>query len=81
MSINDPQYPTTVYDGLSPRRVAREDNASPEFEDWDQHTAALVIVWLLVFGQKITEDKKPNNYKSYGMLSQASSSQNISLPN
>lgn len=44
MSINDAQYPATVYDGLSPRRVAREDNASPEFEDWDQMIAELIAI-------------------------------------
>ena len=42
MSINEADYPTAVWDGLSPRRVAREDNAEPEYEDWDQITAEMI---------------------------------------
>ncbi len=42
MSINVPDYPTSVWDGLSPRRVSRDDDASPEYEDWDQVTAEII---------------------------------------
>lgn len=56
MSINDPQYPTSVWDGLSPRRVKREDNASPEFEDWDQMTAELISSQKEVDANKVIQD-------------------------
>ena len=42
MSINDPQYPGQVWDGLGPNRLNREQDASPDFEDWDQIVAELI---------------------------------------
>ena len=44
MSINDPGFPAKAWDGLSPRRVKREDDSSPEYEDWDQMTAELIAI-------------------------------------
>lgn len=44
MSINDAQYPATVYDGLPPNRTLRSQNASPDFEDYDQMLAELLAV-------------------------------------
>ncbi len=42
MSINVADYPAAVWDGLSPRRVDRETDAAPEYEDYDQITAEVV---------------------------------------
>lgn len=44
MSINEAQFPTTVWDGLSPntQRVSRLDDTPPRFEDWDQIVAELL---------------------------------------
>ncbi len=42
MSINVADYPTAVWDGLSPRRTDRKVNAAPEYEDWDQMTAEMI---------------------------------------
>ncbi len=39
MSINDPQYPAKVYDGIGPNRSSRGENLEPDFEDWDQLVA------------------------------------------
>ena len=56
MSINDPDYPAAVWDGLSPRRVAREDDAAPEYEDWDQITAEVIATQTEVDAQTAAKD-------------------------
>ncbi len=42
MSINDPDYPTTVWDGTSPARTSRVIDAAPVYEDWDQIVAEVI---------------------------------------
>lgn len=36
MSVNNAYFPTEVWDGISPFRVSRFDDRSPDYEDWDQ---------------------------------------------
>lgn len=44
MSINIPQFPTDIWDGLSPntQRASRLITAAPDPEDWDQITAEMI---------------------------------------
>ncbi len=42
MSINEPQYPTSVWDGLSPKRNSRQSDRHPVYEDWDQVVAEVI---------------------------------------
>ncbi len=44
MSINDAQYPATVYDGIGPNRSKRAQNSAPDFEDYDQIVAELIAI-------------------------------------
>lgn len=44
VSINDAQFPAAVYDGIPPNRSSRSQDASPDFEDYDQLMAELIAV-------------------------------------
>ena len=61
MSINDPDYPASVWDGLSPRRTDRKVNAEPEYEDWDQITAELIAT------QTELDAEKSHQHFGYGI--------------
>lgn len=42
MSVNNAQFPATIWDGTTPVRPRRDAEASPDFEDWDQLSAELI---------------------------------------
>jgi len=44
MSINDADYPTTVYDGIGPNRTLRAQNSAPDFEDYDQVVSEIIAM-------------------------------------
>lgn len=50
MSVNQPNFPTTVWDGLSPDRSSRLIDSPPSNEDWDQMVAELISVQTVVAG-------------------------------
>lgn len=44
MSVKTPEYPKTIWDGLSdnPSRNSREDDINPDFEDYDRLVAEII---------------------------------------
>ncbi len=48
MSINDANYPATIWDGDSPntQRINRDTNQAPGYEDWDQIVSELIATQI-----------------------------------
>lgn len=54
MSVNLPQFPAQVWDGLSPTRPYRSIDRPAEAEDWDQISAELIATQQIVIGMSST---------------------------
>lgn len=50
MSINEANFPSSLWDGLSDRRESRRQDAGPDYEDWDQMVAEVLAVQDYLIG-------------------------------
>lgn len=48
MGINDAQFPTAPWDGISPVRTSRQTDSEPNHEDWDQMVSEVIATQVLL---------------------------------
>lgn len=61
MSVNEPMFPSSIWDGLSPERSSRLIDRPPTSEDWDQIVAEMIATQLQLSrfnSVKIVEDSE-----------------------